>query len=160
MAFSPDSRTLASGSVDNTIRIWDITERKEIGRIEGHDGQVVSVAFHPVNNALLASGSEDRTVRLWDVATQKQQNVMRGHATKVWSVAFSPNGTTLASADEKGAVKLWDVNTGEQKGMLTAPGRVYSVAISADGKKLATGGSSSAGFLVHGKEQRPVQTCR
>ena len=71
MAYSPDGAFLASGSLDKTIRIWNITEGKEIKKLEGHLDKVYSVTYSP-DGAFLASGSGDGTIRIWNVAEGKE----------------------------------------------------------------------------------------
>ena len=68
MNFSPDGTILASGSYDNTIKLWDTSTGKEIQSLEGHQGEVYSVSFSP-DGGTLASGSEDKTIKLWPIDT-------------------------------------------------------------------------------------------
>ncbi|MDT9196460.1 WD40 repeat domain-containing protein, partial [Limnospira sp. PMC 1245.20] len=68
VSFSPDGQTLASGSSDNTVRLWDVATGRELRQLTGHTNSLLSVSFSP-DGQTLASGSSDNTVRLWDVAT-------------------------------------------------------------------------------------------
>lgn len=86
VAFSPDSRILASGSKDNTVRLWDTTTGALQQTIGGHSHRVNSVAFSP-DGRLLASGSNDK-VWLWDTTTGALQQTLQGHSHRVNSVAF------------------------------------------------------------------------
>ena len=71
VAFSPDGKTLASGSHDKTVKLWDVTTGKERATLEGHTDAVWSVAFSP-DGKTLASGSDDKTVKLWDVPQMRR----------------------------------------------------------------------------------------
>jgi WD40 repeat protein len=70
VAYSPDGKTLASGSIDKTITLWDVTTGKERATLKGHTVGVLSVAYSP-DGKTLASGSRDLTIKLWDMATGK-----------------------------------------------------------------------------------------
>ncbi|MFI0607113.1 MAG: CHAT domain-containing protein [Anaerolineae bacterium] len=145
VAFSPDGQTLASGSSDKAIILWDIATRKPSGRpLTGHTEPVISVAFSP-DGKILASGSDDKAIILWDVAKREAIQVLSGHTDSVRSVAFSPDGKTLASGSKDDAVILWDVATRLPIGQpLTGHATVVnSVAFSPDGKTLATGSGDS-----------------
>jgi WD40 repeat protein len=110
VAFSPDGGTLASGSWDSTIILWDLATGQPIGGpLEGHSSLVSSVAFSP-DGGTLASGSWDDTIILWDLATgQPIGGPLEGHSSLVSSVAFSPDGETLASGSWDNTVILWDL---------------------------------------------------
>ncbi|KAJ5778340.1 hypothetical protein N7520_001586 [Penicillium odoratum] len=139
VAFSPDGLTLASGSDDNTIKLWDTATGTQRQTLEGHSGSVGSVAFSP-DGLTLASGSDDNTIKLWDTATGTQRQTLKGHSDWVRSVAFSPDGLTLASGSEDNTIKLWDTATGTQRQTLEGhSGWVRSVAFSPDGLNLASG---------------------
>ena len=113
VAFSPDSRMVASGSWDKTIKLWEVATGKERATLAGHTNEVASVAFSP-NGKLLASGSFDKTIKLWDVATGKEYVNLEGHAGVVRSVAFSPANQMVASGGYDKTIKLWDVATGKE----------------------------------------------
>ena len=141
VAFSPDGKTLTSGSRDKTIRLWDVNTGQQKATLEGHTGWVLSVAFSP-DGSTLASGSWDRTIRLWDARTGEYQQTLEGHTAEVTSVAFSPDGKTLASGGgwPDRTIRLWDATTVQLKATLEghrAP--VTSVAFSPAGKTLASG---------------------
>ncbi len=139
VAFSSDGKTLATGSVDNTVKLWDVASRQELATLKGHTRVVQSVAFSS-DDKTLATGSDDGTLKLWDVASRQQLATFKGHDDQVWEVAFSSDGKTLATGSYDGTVKLWDVVSRQELATLTGhDDQVWEVAFSRDGKVLATG---------------------
>ena len=111
VAFSPDGNTLASGSSDQKIILWDVKRCQPLDKpLSGHKNSVSSVAFSPDGNTL-ASGSSDQSIILWDV--EKRQPLgepLTGHKSGVLSIAFSPDSKTLASSSDDQSIILWDVD--------------------------------------------------
>ncbi len=159
VAFSPHDATLASGSGDGTVILWDIATRRLLARLStahGGGAPVDNVAFSP-DGKVLAVGSADGTLRLWDVATRRPlgQPLSDGLGA-IAGLAYSPDGRTL-SAGQGRAVVLWDAATGRPLGqpLVSAAGTVASVAFSPDGRVLAAGGGHSV-VLWNVATQRPI----
>ncbi len=139
VTFSPDGTTLASGSWDPSIKLWDVATRANIATRTRFTSGVYSVSFSP-DGAILASGSGDTVTHLWDVATWAIITTLQGHTDEINSVSFSPDGTILASGSEDRTIKLWDVAT--RTNIATLEGHtddVTSVSFSPDGGILASG---------------------
>jgi hypothetical protein len=139
VAFSPDGARVLSGSLDNTVRLWDAATGALLRTFQGHSALVFSVAFSP-DGARVLSGSADKTVRLWDAATGALLRTFEGHSDRISSVAFSPDGARVLSGSWDKTVRLWDAATGAL--LRTFQGHsalVWSVALSPDGARVLSG---------------------
>ncbi|WP_017662245.1 TIR domain-containing protein [Baaleninema simplex] len=139
--FSPNGKILASGSGDNTIKLWNVETGEEIRTLERHKAEVFSTHFSP-DGKILASGSSDNTIKLWDVETGEEIRTLDGHQNVVSSISFSSDGKILASGGWDNTVKLWSVETGKE--IRTLEGHqnwVDSINFSPNGKILASSGS-------------------
>jgi WD40 repeat protein len=111
VAFSPDSRTLATGGAEYTVKIWEVQTGRELARLPGHGGDVYTVAFSP-DGRWIASAGEDSTVKVWDVHNKyRLVRSFRGHTSVVASLAFAPgpDGLLLVSGGRDHTVRVWDM---------------------------------------------------
>ena len=157
VAFSPNGQTLASGSWDGKIRLWDVHTPQHKTLLIRHLDDVISVAFSP-DGQTLASGSWDKTVRLWNPSTGRLKRTLTGHAEGIESVAFSPDGQTLASGSADQTIRLWNPSNGQLKGTLRGQGRMRAVVFSPDGKTIASGSSDKTIRLWNSDTEKLIGT--
>ncbi|MBF0320468.1 MAG: caspase family protein [Nitrospirae bacterium] len=113
VAISPDGKYALSGSMDNTLKLWEIATGKKIRTFTGHSDRVNSVAISPDGKYAL-SGSWDKTLKLWDISTGKEIRTFTGHSNRVDSVAISPDGKYALSGSWDSTIRLWDIATGKE----------------------------------------------
>ena len=137
VAFSDDGKTIASGSRDKTVVLWDINGNYKHTLVD-HTDTIVSAAFSS-DGKTIATASWDSTIVLWDVKDHKPRTTINGHISGFNSINFSPDGKTIVSGGEDRIVRLWDITTGENIRIYTGhAGVVLSVAFSPDGRTIAS----------------------
>lgn len=158
VAFHPTFTSLASGSEDTTIKIWD-WELGELERtLKGHTKGVLDVDFGgPRGGTLLASCSSDLTIKLWDPSDEyKNTRTLPGHDHSVSAVRFIPSGAAgspqsgnlLVSASRDRTLRVWDVTTGYCVKTIRGHGDwIRDVAPSFDGRWLLSGGNDQTARL-------------
>ncbi len=166
IAWSPDSRFIASGSYDQTVQIWDAVSGIPYSTYRGHHDKLRYVAYS-LDGALIASSSDDQTVQIWEAATGKHLLTYKGHTGAVHRVAWSPDGKQIVSASADQTVQIWEAATGKR--LLTYKkhtGQVRVVAWSYHGQYIASGGddwkvhvwdpSSGHDFFVYHGHKGPL----
>ena len=136
VSFSPDGKLLASASMDQTIKVWDVATGKERSTLRGHTNGVTRVVFTPDGQRLLSSSS-DQTIRIWNVGTGQELSSLKGHTDTVVDVTINSEGTRFTSADSSGAIKQWDAKTQQTARPLEVKDGVRSLAFRHDGQLLA-----------------------
>lgn len=138
LGFSPDGRQLAAAGDDKSVRIWQLSDNREIAHLKGSSA-VRDLVY--IDQKTLAVAGEDGIIAVWDLSGGKVLRALTGHAGAVRSLDWFPAGTRLASAGEDGSVRIWNPRSAKELNKLAGhQGAVLSVSFSLDGKLLASGG--------------------
>ncbi len=137
--FSPVNGWAASGSFDNSIKIWEVETGRELRSLIGHSGAVRALAVS-LDGKRLASGSNDGTARIWDVETAREIANFPSAKNTVEAIAFSPDGKRLAYGGSDNKITIRDVDSAREPTTLTGhKGSITAVVFSPDGHILASG---------------------
>jgi len=164
-ALSSAGDLLATGGADGTVRLWEVPSGRPLATLEAHPSGVSGVALSAAGQ-LVACTNSDGTVRLWETRTGRLLAILDGHTSAVLSVALSADGRHLASAGGDGTICVWLAPGAEGEAVewwsgawetsaehpatparWTRPvailrghtGAVWRVALSADGRLVASG---------------------
>ncbi|MEG3972674.1 WD40 repeat domain-containing protein [Microcoleus sp. T2B6] len=156
VAVTADNKRVISGSLDKTLKVWDLTIGKEIFALKGHSSSVNAVAV-TADGKRAISGSLDKTLKVWDLTTGEELLTLKGHSSSVNAVAVTADGKRAISGSHDN-IKVWDLTTGKEE--FTLQGQsilVNAVAVTADGKRVISGSLDNTvkvWDLTTGKEKR------
>ncbi|MEZ6044218.1 MAG: protein kinase [Planctomycetaceae bacterium] len=133
---APLGETLAIASENNVV-LYSIKSFEIRQVLQGHQGTVSAVAYHP-DGRLLASSGNDRRVIIWDLKTGEQKHTLHGHRSWVVGATFSRDGKSLFTLEEAGTILVWDMRTGQRLMNFNVPVRKYpsshnAISLSSDG---------------------------
>ncbi len=157
VAIAADGRRALLGCADGRVRLVDLDAGKEIRALEGHAGEVTSVAFGPNDTAV--SGGNDVTVRRWDLVTGDEIDPMPGQGGRVTALAFTPAGDRLVTGGTDALLRVWDLRRGVERGgpIRDFAGVPVALDVAADGRRAVVIGDDSRALLVDLEERAGLE---
>ena len=141
-------------SRDYSLTLWDLDRGEPLRRLTGHQGPVYALDLAP-DGGLAVSGGEDRTLRLYNTADSLVRHVWRTESA-VWAAAIHAGRGLVYAGGADGNITIWNTETGRNTGRLEGhTGRVTSLALSADGQRLLSGGSDNLALVWDLENETP-----
>ena len=156
VAFSPNSRKLATGNDLGEITVWDLEDDSAYRFPDHHRGSLIDLRFTPDGDHL-ASAGRNGLAHLWDTTSGAKVRSFHGHEHFVRAVAFSPAGDLMATGSNDRTAVLWDVETGEVLHVLEGhEAEVETVSIAPDGARIASGSADGTVRLWDATTGEPI----
>lgn len=153
---SSDGRLLATAGADRLGKIWELESRKELKKLERHEGHLLAVAFNP-DASWVATGATDRLLKVWDAKTGQEIINLKNHAAAVTALQWTADGKSLVSACEDGVPRVFtefkthsgrESSEGARERKLNeAEDVLNAVSVSRDGKTVYGGGHEGVVFV-------------
>jgi WD40 repeat protein len=137
LSFTPDSQTLVSGSFDQSIKLWNVSNRNLIHELKDHHKGVFALAVS-ADGQTLASGSWDETIKLWNIATGQLLSNLEGHRASVRALAASPDNQLLISGSFDNTVRIWQLASGDLVKTMSHEEPIAAIALNHTGQILAS----------------------
>jgi WD40 repeat protein len=159
LAFAPDGVRLASASRDKTAKVFDVEKKESLVTFPGHAQSVNAVSFSPDGKSVFSAGA-DNQIRVWNPADEaKQERSIGGFGGEVVRIGFTPDGQKLiAVGADKNAKVLKPADGGVIYTLSGHQDWIYSMAISPDGKTLATGSYDGEIRFWNLEDGKPIRT--
>jgi len=149
LAMSADGQFLASGSLDKTVKLWNLETGETRYTLKDHQQGVLCLTLSP-NGQWLASGGFDQTIKVWNLETGELCHTLKGHSGSVRSLVIMPDNQTLISGSFDQTIKLWQLEQGKfVQDLVKEAGRLSALALSPEGKTLVSGGGDGIIDLWH-----------
>lgn len=181
LAFSPDSQILASGSIDQQIRLWQVDTGKLMKTFNGHTDTVDTLSFSPDSSTLVSISSKDNSIYFWDVPSGARKKVLaeKGLITEQFDVTeklakthFTADDSMLVTVSINNKIRLWDTTTGTLKQSFNSEDKNIKpednfrkrdyILISLDNQTMANldSGTVQLWDVVTGKRKGKIETSR
>ncbi|MBE9069533.1 NACHT domain-containing protein [Leptolyngbya cf. ectocarpi LEGE 11479] len=138
ISLTAHGKMMASGSLDQTVRLWNLETGQLQQTIRGHNHEILCNTVSS-DGQYVISGSSDRTIRVWHRTTGKLVRTLRGHQNWVLTLAVHPTRPLLASGSSDGTVRLWNLETGTPQLLEKCGSWIWSLQFSPDGETLVSG---------------------
>lgn len=151
-AFSPNGKQIVTGGWDKTVRVWEVESGKILHSFQ-EESPINSVSFSPDGRYVVSAANQAKVAKVWDVITGKAVRKLGAHPDRLKAATFSPDGQYIASGSEDGEVKLWNASATKEKTLGGDSSSITTLALSPDGKLLATGtnwelGTNRKGYAI------------
>jgi WD40 repeat protein/tRNA A-37 threonylcarbamoyl transferase component Bud32 len=158
VAQSKDGHTIAWGSEQGRVALWDVERSALRCRFQAHAGNVRRLSFRP-DGKVLATAGFDGLAKLWDAETGQGLGELAGHEGAVEAVLWTADGRTLVTTGADRTIRVWDAAGKNERAVLTGhTGEIYCLALAEDDRTLASAGADRTIKLWDLVDRRELKT--